>query len=126
MLTERLQQNNNGSIGVVWIDLLLTRRRSPPCTLVHNNCSDGGSCIPWHRDDEHTSGNIHSPKIIVTVSLGIEVSFMVRRCGEQSSRIPELLQRGHIGCGWACAKKNSITQLFLVCKGREQTLRPGG
>ena len=40
------------------------------CTL--NYHGDGGSCIPWHRDDEHIFRNIHSSKGIVTVSLGIE------------------------------------------------------
>ena len=65
------------------------------CNLSH--CGNGGGFIPWHRDDEHTSGNIHSPKIIVSVSLGIEVAPR-----EQSSRIFLLLQHGDIGYGWAC------------------------
>ena len=57
--------------------------------------SGSGSYIPWHSGDDSLFGPQNQPKLIVSMSLGHSVEFLVRRgrCGVPS---PVQLDRGDI------------------------------
>ena len=54
-------------------------RGNVPTGVNLNRYSGPSSCIRWHRDHEPLFGPQNSPKLIVSLSLGHSVEFMVRR-----------------------------------------------
>ena len=71
---------------------------SPWCARVNvptgvNRYSGSGSCIPWHSDNEPLFGPQYSPKLIVSLSLGNSVEFMVRR--RAPGKVPSSIRLDH-------------------------------
>ena len=70
-----------GGSGKVRSHLLSTRRCKRDCAngANLNQYAGPGSHTRWHSDNEPMIGPQHSPKLIVSFSLGNSVEFMVRR-----------------------------------------------
>ena len=66
-------------ITLVWVNL--------------NQYAGPGSLIRWHSDNEPSFGPQNSPKLIVSLSLGNSVEFMVRRRG--SGNFPSSIRLAH-------------------------------
>ena len=70
----------------------VTRRNVP--TGVNLNHYDGSrSCVRWHSDNEPLFGPQNSPKLIVSLSLGNSVEFMVRR--RAPGNVPSSIRLDH-------------------------------
>ena len=58
-----------------------------------NQCAGSGSFIRWHGDNEPLFGPQNLPKLIVSLSLGNSVEFMVRR--RASGNVPSSIRLDH-------------------------------
>ena len=57
----------------------LCGKKDVPTGVNLNQYAGSGSFIRWHSDNEHLFGPQNLPKLIVSLSLGHSVEFMVRR-----------------------------------------------
>ena len=68
-------------------------RREVPTGVNLNRYAGSGSFIRWHSDNEPLFGPQNLPKLIVSVSLGNSVEFMVRR--RASGNVPSSIPLDH-------------------------------
>ena len=81
--------------NVIWGGVigLWGRQKNVPTGVNLNEYADSGSFIRWHSDNEPSFGPQNMPKLIVNLSLGNFVKFMVRR--QASGGVPFSIRLDH-------------------------------
>ena len=68
-------------------------KKDVPTGVILNQYAGSGSFIRWHSDNEPLFGPQNLPKLIVSLSLGNSVEFMVRR--RASGNVPSSIRLDH-------------------------------